>query len=140
MTYRHPRLRAVALALRRTVLFALLVESGLTPIFFSQNRQTPAPQAPAATPQPFDPHDISGIWRNPGGFDPIIGMDRPPMTEWERRSGVRPGPQPEIRRWRSASTRTRKTGTIRCSCATRPVTPATWTTATTGSSNFLTNS
>jgi hypothetical protein len=71
MTYRH------------TVLFALLAASALTPTVFSQNRQqTPAPQAPPANPQPFDPHDISGYWRNPGGFDPIIGTNRPPMTEW----------------------------------------------------------
>ena len=64
---------------RRTALFALLALSALTPILFSQNRQTPAPPAKA---QPFDPHDISGIWKNPGGFDPIIGANRPPMTEW----------------------------------------------------------
>ncbi len=71
------------MAYRRTVLFALLAASALTPILFAQNRQqTPAPQAPPAKAQPFDPHDISGIWRNPGGFDPIIGMNRPPMTEW----------------------------------------------------------
>jgi hypothetical protein len=71
MTYRH------------TVLFALLAASALTPTVFSQNRQqTPAPQAPPANPQPFDPHDISGYWRNPGGFDPIIGTNRPPRPEW----------------------------------------------------------
>src|SRR4030095_10763205 len=68
---------------RRTVLFALLAVSALAPILFSQNRRgTQAPQTPPANPQPFDPHDISGIWKNPGGFDPIIGTTRPPMTDW----------------------------------------------------------
>src|SRR5499427_10469189 len=82
MAYRHLRLRVVALALRRTVLFALLAVLALTSILFSQTRgrgqTTPAPPSNL----PFDPHDISGIWRNPGGFDPIIGTNRPPMTEW----------------------------------------------------------
>ena len=71
------------MAYRRMVLFALLAASAVTPILFAQNsQQTPAPQAPPAKPQPFDPHDISGFWRNPGGFNPIIGTNRPPMTEW----------------------------------------------------------
>ncbi len=34
------------------------------------------------TREPFDPHDISGIWKNPGGFDVALGTDRPPMTDW----------------------------------------------------------
>ena len=68
---------------RRMVLFALMAASALAPILFSQNRgQTPAPQASPARALPFDPRDISGIWKNPGGFDPIIGTTRPPMTEW----------------------------------------------------------
>ena len=36
MTYRHLGLRAVALALRRTILFALLATSALAPLLFSQ--------------------------------------------------------------------------------------------------------
>src|SRR5438034_690950 len=45
------------MAYRRTVLFALLAASAVTPILFAQNRQqTPAPQAPPAKAQPFDPH------------------------------------------------------------------------------------
>jgi len=36
----------------------------------------------AQSAQPFDPRDISGIWRNPGGFDVALGNARPPMTEW----------------------------------------------------------
>lgn len=38
--------------------------------------------APATQAEPFDPHDISGIWKNPGGFDVALGPNRPPMTEW----------------------------------------------------------
>jgi hypothetical protein len=72
------------MAYRRMALFAFLAASVLTAILVAQDgEQAPAPQAPSsAKAQPFDPHDISGIWRNPGGFDPIIGMNRPPMTEW----------------------------------------------------------
>ena len=33
---------------------------------------------------PFDPHDISGIWKNPGGFDVALGTDRPPLTDWKQ--------------------------------------------------------
>ncbi len=70
------------MAYRRTVLLAFLVASALTSIVFSQDtEQTPAPQTPPAKPQPFDPHDISGIWRNPGRFKSIIRNNRPPMTE-----------------------------------------------------------
>jgi hypothetical protein len=55
----------------------------LTPIAFAQNGQpAQAQKAPAATAKPFDPHDISGIWKNPGGFDPFLGNDRPAMTPW----------------------------------------------------------
>src|SRR6185436_2183605 len=69
---------------RRTILFAFMAASALAPILLSQNRgQAPAPQAVPAKPAlPFDPRDISGIWKNPGGFDPIIGTTRPAMTEW----------------------------------------------------------
>ena len=75
MTYRHLRQRVSACA-RRTVLFALLAAIGFdTDPLCAEQQQTPAPQAPAAKPQPFDPHDISGIWKNPGGFDPIIGNE-----------------------------------------------------------------
>ena len=69
---------------RRTALFALLAVLALMQILFAQRgpqRGAPAPSTAAST-LPFDPHDISGIWRNPGGFDPIIGMNRPPMTDW----------------------------------------------------------
>src|SRR5579871_2469960 len=60
--------------------FAALL--ALTQIVFAQNGQpSPAQKAPA-TPKPFDPHDISGIWKNPGGFDPFLGNDRPAMTTW----------------------------------------------------------
>lgn len=48
----------------------------------AQNRQRQAPAAAPASTLPFDPHDISGIWKNPGGFNPVIGTDRPPMTAW----------------------------------------------------------
>lgn len=53
----------------------------------AQNKQKQAPKAaPAkgtnAKAQPFNPRDISGIWKNPGGFDVALGPDRPPMTDW----------------------------------------------------------
>src|SRR5262245_47434563 len=71
MTYRH------------TALVALVAVLALTTFFFAQNTPQRQAQTPStAKAQPFDPHDISGIWRNPGGFDPIIGTNRPPMTEW----------------------------------------------------------
>jgi len=68
---------------RRKALLALLAVSALTTVVFAQRGQRGQPQT-ASTPSnlSFDPHDISGIWRNPGGFDPILGMNRPPMTEW----------------------------------------------------------
>src|ERR1051325_8494251 len=66
---------------RRTALLALVAVLLLIQNVFAQRGQRQATQAPPSN-LPFDPHDISGIWRNPGGFDPIIGMNRPPMTEW----------------------------------------------------------
>ena len=62
---------------------ALVAVWALTHLLFAQaNPQTQAQKAPAANAQPFDPHDISGIWKNPGGFDVALGNNRPPMTEW----------------------------------------------------------
>ena len=66
---------------RRTTLFALVAVLVLMQMLFAQRGQRQTTQAPPSN-LPFDPHDISGIWRNPGGFDPIVGMNRPPMTEW----------------------------------------------------------
>ena len=67
---------------RRTALFAFVAVLVLMQMLFAQNRgQRQTTQAPPSN-LPFDPHDISGIWRNPGGFDPIIGTNRPPMTDW----------------------------------------------------------
>ena len=63
---------------------ALVALSALTQILFAQRggkQKQPEKDSPTKN-LPFDPHDISGIWRNPGGFDPIIGMNRPPMTDW----------------------------------------------------------
>ncbi len=48
----------------------------------AQNKGKQAPKASSAKAQPFDPRDISGIWKNPGGFDVALGPDRPPMTAW----------------------------------------------------------
>jgi hypothetical protein len=56
-------------------LFTLVAVLALMQILIAQTPSTPKAQ-------PFDPHDISGIWKNPGGFDPIIGTNRPPMTDW----------------------------------------------------------
>ncbi|HEY3824248.1 MAG TPA: hypothetical protein VGL82_06795 [Bryobacteraceae bacterium] len=61
--------------------FALAALLALTQFLFAQRgQQAPAPQAPSN--EPFDPHDISGIWKNPGGFDVALGNNRPPMTDW----------------------------------------------------------
>ena len=50
---------------------------------WAQNgRQKQAEKDSPTKDLPFDPHDISGIWKNPGGFDVALGSDRPPMTEW----------------------------------------------------------
>src|SRR6202034_2945306 len=67
---------------------ALAAVLALIQIVFAQSSQqtqaqkAPATPAPATNPQPFDPHDIAGIWRNPGGFDVALGNNRPPMTDW----------------------------------------------------------
>src|SRR5580700_51906 len=62
---------------------ALAALLALTQFLFSQSNQSAqAQKAPAASTQSFDPHDISGIWRNPGGFDVALGNNRPPMTDW----------------------------------------------------------
>jgi hypothetical protein len=61
-------------------LAAFVAGFALTQIVFAQNRRPQQPQK--ASTEPFDPHDISGIWKNPGGFDPVLGNARPPMTEW----------------------------------------------------------
>ena len=61
---------------------ALVAVSAFAPFLFAQGKQKQAQKAFTPSNLPFDPHDISGIWRNPGGFDPILGMDRPPMTAW----------------------------------------------------------
>jgi hypothetical protein len=60
---------------------ALVAASALTQILIAQNSQQ-TQKAPTATDQAFDPHDISGIWKNPGGFDTALGNARPPMTDW----------------------------------------------------------
>src|SRR5579863_2521536 len=65
---------------------AVVLASALTQILFAQNaqqgqRQKGAPDPPPSN-LPFDPHDISGIWKNPGGFDAVLGNDRPPLTAW----------------------------------------------------------
>ena len=66
---------------RRTALIALAVLAW-TPILFAQNAPQEAQTGSTSEAQPFDPYDISGIWENPGGFNPILGNDRPPMTAW----------------------------------------------------------
>jgi hypothetical protein len=68
---------------RRTALFALVTVLVLMPTLFAQRgQQNQAPATSTVKAQPFDPRDISGIWKNPGGFDPIVGTNRPAMTEW----------------------------------------------------------
>ena len=68
---------------RRKALFAIVSVLALPQIAVAQrNQQSQPPTGSPAKALPFDPHDISGIWRNPGGFDPILGTNRPPMTAW----------------------------------------------------------
>jgi hypothetical protein len=65
----------------RNLAFAAILAG--TQIAVAQNGQpAPAQKAPAASAKPFDPHDISGIWRNPGGFNPFLNNQRPEMTPW----------------------------------------------------------
>ncbi len=52
--------------------------------------------APAAShDQPFDPHDLSGIWwgHNARGVNSSLGATAPPMTPWaqERYDAAKPG-------------------------------------------------
>ena len=66
---------------------AIVAGIAFSQLMFAQEEAAPAGRgkgkaAPPKSNLPFDPHDISGIWRNPGGFDPILGTDRPPMTAW----------------------------------------------------------
>jgi len=61
---------------------ALAAVSAFAPFLLGQGKQKQAQKAFTPSNLPFDPHDISGIWKNPGGFDPILGNDRPPMTAW----------------------------------------------------------
>jgi hypothetical protein len=67
---------------RYAVMVALAAVSAFAPFLLGQGKQKQAQKAFTPSNLPFDPHDISGIWRNPGGFDPILGNDRPPMTAW----------------------------------------------------------
>jgi len=63
---------------------ALVAVLALTPILFAQRggKQKQAEKDSPTKNLPFDPHDISGIWKNPGGFDVALGNERPPMTAW----------------------------------------------------------
>src|SRR5258708_13083763 len=62
----------------------LVAALALTQILFAQRggKQKQAQQDSPTKDLPFDPHDISGIWKNPGGFDVALGTERPPMTAW----------------------------------------------------------
>ncbi len=68
--------------------FALAAILALTQFLFAQNSQQTQQAKPRQRrfggnePDAFDPHDISGIWKNPGGFDVALGNNRPPMTDW----------------------------------------------------------
>src|SRR5579864_7223972 len=61
---------------------AVVAVSALTQFLFAQRGQRAQAPDPATANLPFDRHDISGIWKNPGGFDVALGNDRPPMTDW----------------------------------------------------------
>ncbi len=54
---------------------ALVAVWAWTHLLFAQgNPQTQAQKASAATPEAFDPHDISGIWKNPGRIRRCVGQ------------------------------------------------------------------
>ena len=61
---------------------ALVAVSAFAPFLFAQGKQKQVQKAFTPSNLPFDPHDISGMWKNPGGFDPLLGNDRPPLTAW----------------------------------------------------------
>jgi hypothetical protein len=62
---------------------AVLAGLALAQILVAQRGQQKQAQQDSPTKDlPFDPHDISGIWKNPGGFDVGLGNDRPLMTDW----------------------------------------------------------
>jgi hypothetical protein len=63
-------------------LVAFVAGLALSQILFAQGRGRGAQEPSPPSNLPFDPHDISGIWKNPGGFDVALGTDRPPMTDW----------------------------------------------------------
>ena len=139
MTYRHLRLRAVALALRRAALFALVAVLMSMQILLAQRGQRQTTQAPPSN-LPFDPHDISGIWRNPGGFDPILGMNRPEMTAWGKEKWSKTRASARNTPLAFGFYQDQKIGTILSSNATLQVSPAQRTTATTDSLSSITNS
>ena len=65
------------------VLVAVVTGFAVTQVLFAQGRGRKQAEKDSPTKNlPFDPHDISGIWRNPGGFDVGLGNDRPPLTDW----------------------------------------------------------
>src|ERR1700732_3764921 len=64
------------------VLVAFVAGFAATQVVFAQRGQKQAQKDSPTKNLPFDPHDLSGIWKNPGGFDPVLGNDRPPMTAW----------------------------------------------------------
>ena len=63
-------------------LVAFVAGLALSQILFAQGRGQRAQEPSTPSNLPFDPHDISGIWKNPGGFDVALGTDRPPLTDW----------------------------------------------------------
>src|SRR6266513_934240 len=64
------------------VLVAFVAGFAATQVVFAQRGQKQAQKDSPTKNLPFDPHDISGIWKNPGGFDVALGNERPPMTAW----------------------------------------------------------
>ena len=68
----------------RTVVVAVAVLTLSSVAFAQETQPSAAPKAQAAKTQPFDPHDLTGIWvrgKVPKGNAPLSG-NRPPMTPW----------------------------------------------------------
>jgi len=70
------------------VMIAVTVALASSSVAFAQNRkQGQSAKPPAASNQPFDPHDLSGFWditnigRQPGALNETSN-NRPPMTQW----------------------------------------------------------
>jgi hypothetical protein len=81
--------------------FVVVAATALSCASVVHGQSAAAPRAAQASPpaaskdQPFDPHDLSGIWwgRNARGVNSSLGATAPPMTPWaqQRYNAAKPG-------------------------------------------------